>query len=201
HDPEPHDVKSVFVGIRPLVAEGDADDTAEISREHAIRISDSGLLTVAGGKWTTYRKMAEDVVDAAQTLGDLEIVDCETKALRIHGYHQHAEKFGPLEAYGSDAPRIAELATEDDSLAQRVHERLDLTRAEVVWACREEMARTIDDVLARRSRALIFDARASIEAAPAVAALMAEELGHDTQWIDGQVAAFAAIAAGYVWPQ
>lgn len=200
-DPEPEDVLSVFVGIRPLVAEGDADDTAEISREHAIRISESGLLTIAGGKWTTYRKMAEDLVDAAQTLGDLDIVECETKKLQIHGYHTNAEGFGRLDYYGSDAVHVRQLMAEDPSLAEPVHDRLDLTGAEIVWACESEMARTVDDVLARRSRSLIFDARASIEAAPAVARLMASSLGHDDGWIEGQVADFEAIAAGYLWPR
>ena len=199
-DPMPEDVKSVFVGIRPLVAEAEADDTAEISREHAIRISDAGLLTIAGGKWTTYRKMAEDVVDAAQTLGDLEIVECSTKELRIHGYHQHADKFGRLEVYGSDAQGIQELAAEAPQLEGTVHEGLELTQAEVVWACRMEMARTVDDVLARRSRSLIFDARASRDAARAVAELMAVELERDGDWVEEQVRAFEEIAGGYVWP-
>lgn len=199
-DPGPEDVKSVFVGIRPLVAEGEADETAEISREHAIRISDSGLLTIAGGKWTTYRNMAEDVVTAAETLGDLDLKRCVTEELNVHGYHQHAEKFGPLEVYGADAILIQELTADDPALGERVHDALELTRAEVVWACREEMARTVDDVLARRSRALIFDARAAIEAAPAVADLMAAELGRDAAWASAQVAAFTDIARRYVWP-
>jgi len=201
HDPGPADVRSVFVGIRPLVAEADAEDTAEISREHAIRISDSGLLTVAGGKWTTYRKMAEDVVDAAQTLGDLEIEECVTKDLRIYGYHQHADDFDRLEVYGSDALRIRQLANDDEALGEPVHESLQLTRAEVVWACREEMARTVDDVLAGRSRSLIFDAEAAIEAAPAVAELMAVELDRDEEWVKEQVTGFEEIARRYVWPR
>lgn len=200
-DPEAEDVMSVFVGIRPLVAEGDADDTAEISREHAIRISESGLMTIAGGKWTTYRKMAEDLVDAAQTMGDLDIVECGTKDLQIHGYHANAEGFGRLDYYGSDAVHVRDLMADDDSLGEPIHERLDVTGAEVVWACESEMARTVDDVLARRSRSLIFDARASIEAAPAVARLMADTLGHDEEWVAAQVTAFEKIAAGYVWPR
>lgn len=201
YDPMPEDVKSVFVGIRPLVAEAEADETAEISREHAIRVSDSGLLTIAGGKWTTYRKMAEDVVDAAQTLGDLDIEECVTQDLRIHGYHQHADDFGRLAVYGSDALRIRELVAEDEALGEPAHPGLDLTRAEVVWACREEMARTVDDVLARRSRSLIFDARASREAAEAVAEIMAEELERDRSWVQDQIADFEEISEGYVWPR
>jgi len=196
-DPGPEDVRSVFVGIRPLVAEGEADETAEISREHAMRVSDSGLLTIAGGKWTTYRKMAEDVVDLAETLGDLEAKPCVTEDLQIHGYHLHPEKLERLAVYGSDALEIQELASADPGLEERVHPRLEITGAEVAWACREEMARTVDDVLARRSRSLLLDARASREAARAVAERMRTELGHDEAWVEAQVQAFEEIAARY----
>ncbi len=197
-DPEIDDILSVFVGIRPLVAEADADDTSEISREHALRVSASGMLTIAGGKWTTYRKMAQDTVDAAETLGDLTPTPCVTTELNIHGYHQHAERHGALSVYGSDAARIMDLTDERATWADRVHPRLEILGAEVVWACREEMARTVDDVLARRTRSLLFDARAAMEAAPGVASLMAEELGRDEAWIAGQIQAFAAIAEGYL---
>jgi glycerol-3-phosphate dehydrogenase len=197
-DPTVDDVLSVFVGIRPLVAEADADDTAEISREHALRVSESGMLTIAGGKWTTYRKMAEDAVDAAETLGDLDPAPCVTTELNVHGYHQHAERYGALSVYGSDAARVLDLADDTKSLGDKVHPRLDLLGAEVVWACREEMARTVDDVLARRTRSLLFDARAAVEAAPGVASLMAMELGRDEAWIAGQIRAFADIAEGYL---
>ncbi len=198
-DPVAEDVRSVFVGIRPLVAEGEADETAEISREHAVRVSESGVLTIAGGKWTTYRKMAEDVVDLAETLGDLEDERCVTEELQIHGYHAHPEDLGRLSVYGADAMHLDEIASEDPRLAEPLHPRLDVTRAEVVWACREEMARTVDDVLARRSRALIFDARAAVEAARDVAELMAFELQRDASWVDAQVAAFGEVAAKHVW--
>jgi glycerol-3-phosphate dehydrogenase len=198
-DPGPADVKSVFVGIRPLVADADAGETAEISREHAIRVSDSGLLTIAGGKWTTYRKMAADAVTAAETLGDLDLGTCVTETMNVHGYHQQADTFGRLAVYGSDARLVQQLMDEEPELAEPVHPELNLTGAEVVWACREEMARTVDDVLARRSRSLLFDARAAMEAAPAVAGLMASELGRDDEWTADQVAMFEAIAAGYVW--
>ena len=197
-DPGVDDILSVFVGIRPLVAEADADDTAEISREHALRVSASGVLTVAGGKWTTYRKMAEDAVDAAETLGDLEPAPCVTTELNIHGYHQHADRYGVLSVYGSDAARIQDLVHERETWGDKIHPRLDLLGAEVVWACREEMARTVDDVLARRTRSLVFDARASVEAAPTVASLMAEEMGRDEAWIAEQIHTFAGIAEGYL---
>ncbi len=199
-DPTAADLRSVFVGIRPLVAEGEADETAEISREHAIRISDSGLLTIAGGKWTTYRKMAQDVVDASETLGALDTKPCVTEELRIHGYHRHAEKFGRLDVYGSDAVPIRELTSDDPGLAEPLHEALEVTGAEVVWACRREMARTVDDVLARRTRSLIFDARASVEAAEAVGELMRAELGRPADWVSDQLRAFEEVARHHIWP-
>lgn len=197
-DPERGDVLSVFAGIRPLVAAEDAEDTAEISREHAVRVSDAGLLTIAGGKWTTYRKMAEDTVDIAQTLGDLDVRPCPTRQLNIHGFHRHAEKFGRLAGYGSDAAEIEELTARRDGLEAPVHDRLGLTRGEVVWFAREEMARTVDDVLARRSRALLLDARAALEAAPVVADILARELGRPAGWAEEQVDAFGTIAEGYL---
>lgn len=197
-DPTLDDVLSVFAGIRPLVASAEAKDTSEISREHQVFISASGLMTVAGGKWTTYRKMAEDAVDHAATLAGLEPAECVTRELNIHGYHQHADRFGSLAHYGADAPAVA---TRSDSIAdgrERVHERLALTFGEVAWTIENEMARTVDDVLARRSRSLIFDARAAREAAPAVANRMAEMLGRDEAWVEGQVTSFQALAARYV---
>ena len=199
-DPSADDVLSVFAGIRPLVSDVDDADTAGVSREHAIRISDSGLISIAGGKWTTYRKMAKDAVSAAQALGDLEDAGCPTRHLRLHGYHANADRFGRLSVFGADAPEIEKLMRSRPGMGEPIHPRLDLTPAEIVWGCREEMARTLDDMLARRSRSLILDARAAIEAAPRVAAVMADELGFDGTWVTSQVSAFVAIARGYVWP-
>jgi len=173
-------------------------DTAEISREHSVRVSGSGLLTIAGGKWTTYRKMAEDTVDVAQALGDLEHRDCVTKELNIQGFHMHAEKFGRLAAYGSDASEIEALESSRDGGADRIHPRLEVTVGEVIWFVRSEMARTVDDVLSRRSRALLLDARSASEAASVVAGILAEELGRDGGWAEEQTQAFRALAAGYV---
>ncbi len=193
----PADIRSVFAGIRPLVKLGDGSDTAALSRDHTILIDPhSGMLTVAGGKWTTYRKMAEDVVDHAITLGDLEPQPCGTADLHIHGYHQNAERFGRLAYYGSDAPKIEQLLDGPDGTA--LHARLALTAGEVRWACRHEMARTVDDVLARRSRTLLFDAGAAIEVAPLVARLMAEELDRDDAWSAEQIRTFASLASGYM---
>lgn len=192
------DIRSVFAGIRPLVRAGGAAATSALSREHTVLIEPtSGLLTVAGGKWTTYRAMADDVVDHAATLADLEPRECRTASLPIHGCDEGAARHGRLAPYGSDAPEVADLIAGDPALGRPVHPRLDLLAGEVVWACRREWARTVDDVLARRSRSLILDAAAAAEAAPAVAALVAAELGRDEAWQSSQVAAFAEIAALY----
>ena len=179
-DPQRGDVLSCFAGLRPLVGSNVDGDTSSISRDHSLTVSASGLLTITGGKWTTYRKMAEDVVDHALTLGDLEPRPCVTQQFPIHGYHRHAERFGALAFYGSDATEIELLAETDERLRAPLHPRLGITGAEVRWACRREMARTVDDVLSRRTRCLLFDAQAAIEVAPRVAELMATELGYES---------------------
>ena len=196
-DPTETDIRSIFVGIRPLVGSRDGA-TAEISRDHTVQISGSGLITIAGGKWTTYRHMAEDVVDQAATLADLEPRPCVTRRLPIHGFHRHAEKFGALALYGADAPALADLARHEPGLDQPVHPKLRVTAGEVVWGARYEMARTVEDMLARRSRSLLLDARAAVAAAPEVARLMARELGKPKTWESDQIEAFRALAAGYL---
>ena len=191
------DVLSVSVGIRPLVRAEGAASTAALSRDHTIHIDPSGLLTIAGGKWTTYRHMAEDAVNQAAMLARLPEKTCVTRTLNIHGCHPHAEKFGPLSVYGSDALAIQDLMRAHPPLAQRLHPALPYCRAEVVWAARVEMARSVEDVLARRCRALFLNANAAIEMAPEVATLMAAELGHDDAWQRREVEAFAQLASQY----
>jgi glycerol-3-phosphate dehydrogenase len=191
------DVLSTFAGIRPLVRTG-GKNTAALSRDHTIRVDDSGLLTITGGKWTTYRNMAEDCVNRAAELGQLGRRPCVTRALRIHGFRADAGQFGPLAVYGSDARAIEELIRADPELARPLHPDLPNTGAEVVWAARAEMARTIEDVLARRTRALFLNARAAIAMAPRTAELLARELGRDSAWQAAQVSTFCALAAGYL---
>ncbi len=192
------DILSVFVGIRPLVKASEVASTAALSREHTIEVSRSGLLSIAGGKWTTYRKMAEDCVDHAATLAKLDERPCVTKTLSIHGHHQHAEQFGDLRYYGSDALALGELKTASPELARQLDPALPIQAVQVVWAVRQEMARTVDDVLARRTRALFLNAKAAIAMAPAVAKIMAAELGRDERWQNEQVAEFTAMAQGYL---
>jgi glycerol-3-phosphate dehydrogenase len=196
--PSRSDVLSVFAGLRPLVKVGDAKSTAALSRDHTILISNSGLLTIAGGKWTTYRKMAQDAVDQAETMAGFEERRCTTEHLQIHGWTKQKIDAPSLRVYGADAAAIQELAEAEPALAEKLHPELPYIAAEVVWAVRQEMARTIEDVLARRTRALLLGARASIEAAPKVAELMARELGADEKWKSDSVAKFEAVAQGYV---
>jgi glycerol-3-phosphate dehydrogenase len=192
------DILSAFAGIRPLVKSGDAGNTATLSRDHTIHIDQCGLLTITGGKWTTYRNMAEDCVNQAATLARLPDKSCVTRDLPIHGHARKAARLGSLLVYGADAPKIQRLIEADRSLAAPLHPALPYCGAEVVWAVREEMARTVEDVLARRTRALFLNARAAIAMAPRVAELIAKESGRDNVWQKRQVEDFGKVASGYL---
>jgi glycerol-3-phosphate dehydrogenase len=189
---------SVFTGIRPLVKAADSQNTAALSRDHTIEIDRSGLLTITGGKWTTYRRMAEDAINRAAIQAKLPEKPGNTTRLNIHGYHQQVEKFGDLAVYGSDALAIQNLIRTDSSLGERLHPDLPYCGAEVIWAVRREMARTVEDVLARRTRALFLNARAAVEMAPLVANLMATELGYNGTWPAEQIKAFTEVAHPYL---
>jgi glycerol-3-phosphate dehydrogenase len=192
------DVLSVFAGIRPLVRSGDSGNTAALSRDHTIRIENCGMVTICGGKWTTYRHMAEDCVNQAATLGRLPERPCVTSHLNIHGFHSSSEKFGHLRVYGADAPAVQSLIEADPSLAEPLDPALPYTGAEVIWAARHEMARTLEDVLARRTRALFLNARAALQMAPRVARLLARELERGEQWESRQVRSFSDTARNYL---
>ncbi len=193
------DVRSVYAGLRPLAAPAAGSlSTKEISRSHKLIVSKSGLVTITGGKWTTYRKMAEDTVDKAIEVAGLAPVRCITKNISIHGNRTGMDFNDHLYVYGADHEAVLNLMKKTPALSQKLHPRLDYTQAEVIWAVRNEMARTVDDVLARRLRALILDARAAMEMAPAAAALMAKELNRDEAWEQLQVTDFNHIAGGYL---
>lgn len=196
--PTRKDILSVFTGIRPLVKASDSAATSALSRDHVLQISKSGLVTITGGKWTTYRKMAEDCIDHAIVLGRLEERPCKTRQLPIHGHHPHAEDFGSLACYGSDAEFLLQMIRENPALGKPLHPRLNLCGAQVLWAVREEMARTLDDVLARRTRSLFLDARATLEVAPEVARLMARERKLDDTWVQRQWDDFQKTASCYL---
>jgi len=196
HAPERSDVLAVFTGLRPLAAPAaDGKKTKEISRGHKILISKGGLITLTGGKWTTYRKMAEDVVDSAAKQAELPVRESQTPNLKIHGYKEGVDHSDPLYWYGSDREHIDILIAEDPDLGTVVSDRVQLIKAQVVWAVRQEMARTLEDCLSRRIRALQLDARECIRITPEVASLMAAELGKDKAWESAQVESFTQLAS------
>jgi len=200
--PTRDDVLSVFAGIRPLVGTPRRRKTASLSRDHVIHVDRSGLVSVMGGKWTTYRLMAEDCVDRAARVARLPERRCVTRELQIHGSHRpgacgQAKQLGRLSIYGSEAVEIQKLTERDASLGEQLHPTLPYVKAEIVWATRHEMARTVEDVLARRTRALFLNARAAMEIAPTVAELMARELGWDEAEQSKQATAFHEVASRY----
>lgn len=198
HPPTAADIRSVFSGLRPLAAPTRADaPTKEISRSHKLIVSPSGLITLLGGKWTTYRRMAQDTLQKAQEMGLLPTRPCLTSQLLLHGYRRDLPPHDTLSAYGSDLEKVRLL--EREAGEGKLHPRLPYLKAEVLWAARHEMARTLDDVLSRRTRSLLLDAQAAMECAPLAAALLARELGQDTDWQEAQVAAFRSLAAGYLY--
>lgn len=197
-DPVPADVLSVFAGIRPLVKSVESADTAALSRDHLLMISPSGLVTITGGKWTTYRKMAEDTVNEAAILAGLDERPCKTENLRLHGWLKNAQVMKPWEVYGSDAPAIRKLCREKNAYTELLHPELPCRVAEIIWAVRMEMARTVEDVLSRRTRALILNARASMEIAPKVARIMARELDRGRKWEKMQAEQYLELARNYV---
>jgi glycerol-3-phosphate dehydrogenase len=188
------DVLSVFSGLRPLVT-GEAATTSKLSREHHIDASPSGLVTVAGGKWTTYRRMAEDTLNFAIKHNLIEAKQaCVTKQLKLHSTDPELPTSGFLARYGTDAKKIRALIEENAALGAPVDPALPFTFAEVVFAVREEMALTVEDVLSRRMRALLLDSAAARRAAPHVAQVMAAELGYSDPWIAQQAASFDELA-------
>lgn len=193
------DVLSVFAGLRPLAApQKETDSTKEISRDHKLMVSTSGLITITGGKWTTYRQMAEVTVNKAIEIGHLKKIACKTAELPIHGSTTAIEKDYNNAVYGSDYNRIQALENEDDSLNNKIVEGFPYTWAHVIWAVRHEMARTVEDLLARRLRLLFLDAAAALKAAPVVADLMAGELEKDTAWKKEQLETFRLLASNYL---
>ena len=175
--PKRSDVLSAFAGLRPLLKSGKGTGTASLSRDHTVKIDDTGLVSVLGGKWTSYRKMAEDTVNRAVKAHALPAGEVKTLEYRI-------------EAPGSMGfPKVG---------AESLHPSFPVSRQQVVAAVREEMACTVEDFLSRRIRLLLLDAKAAVEAAPAVAAVMAEELGRDQEWAEAQVREFTALAEGYL---
>ncbi|GAA4377583.1 glycerol-3-phosphate dehydrogenase/oxidase [Hymenobacter koreensis] len=198
--PTRHDVQSVFAGLRPLAAAGSSGKTKELSRSHKILVSGTGLITITGGKWTTYRRMAQDALDRAIKEGLLPPSHSRTASLHIHGAQPTTatDRKNHLYVYGTDQPALKQLMDTEPELGAKLDATQEFTRAEVVWAARYEMARTVEDVLARRVRLLFLNAAAAMRAAPVVAEILAQELGRDQAWQHSQVADFTQLARGYL---
>ena len=198
--PQREEILSVWSGLRPLVKKGGVK-TSKLSRDHTILVSQSGLITVTGGKWTTYRRMGQDTIDRACGVASLPKAPSRTLELKIHGWTMDApENASEWErVYGSDLPLVRGLSSDGIDLDAPLHPRLPFKARDVVWSARYEMARTVEDVLARRTRALFLDARASIEAASKVAGILAKELGRCDAWKAKELANFSDLASGYLY--
>ncbi len=189
------DVLSVFAGLRPLaIPANGAQKTKEISRSHKIMVSASKLFTILGGKWTTYRRMGEDLVNRIEKELGWMPKQSVTKTLLIHGYATGMNWDDPLYFYGADAVALQQKMND---AGKWISEKLHIHEAQVAWAVQEEMARTVEDVLSRRTRALLLDAGESMRMARPVAELMAKQMQKDAQWVEDQVATFSQLAASY----
>lgn len=195
--PERNDVLCIFAGLRPLAADNNRNgSTKEVSRRHRITVSPSGLVSIVGGKWTTYRMMAEETINIAIKKGFLERKECITKNLKLDP--DNVNLSDRLHIYGKGADEIHKLISMDAEQGKKIDPRLPYTRAEIIWICRNEMPYNLEDILARRTRALFLNARASIDMAPATAAILASELGNDSEWQEKQVSEYTRIALNYL---
>ena len=180
------DVKSIFAGLRPLVSVNDPNvKSKEISRHHKVNVSESGLVSILGGKWTTYRKMAEDTLDTATLVGDLEMVPCNTEKLKLHGYMQMDSFDDPLHFYGSDKDKVENTGPEEDN--QSLSEYFHLSKNQIIWSVRYEMALHVEDIVARRNRCLFLNAKETLSLVPIIAKIMAVELGRDEDWVKEEI--------------
>jgi glycerol-3-phosphate dehydrogenase len=195
--PTRQDVLSVFAGLRPLAAPQNGEQkTKEISRSHKIIVSSSKLFTILGGKWTTYRKMGEDMVNRIEKDLHWDHRPAATATLHIHGYTDKTDWLDPFYFYGSDAGLLRGQMNGDAN--KWISEELKIHKTQVLWAIEHEMARTLEDVLARRTRALLLNARETKRIAPQVADIMAAALGKDEQWKQQQLENFNRLTEQYI---
>ncbi len=186
--PTRSDILSIYTGIRPLVRSGAVGKTSKLSRDHTIEIATSGLITITGGKWTTARKMAQDCVDQAlvsASMRGVQPVPCSTRTLSL---------------IGDEGSKITAMLRESPELAEPLVTGYPYRLVDVIFAARYEMGRSIEDILARRTRLLFLNAAAALKAAPGVARLLAVELNKDTVWIDEQLKQFRETAAHFLPP-
>ena len=196
--PTRSDSLCIFAGLRPLAANPDNPEaTKEVSRRHKITLSGSGLLSIVGGKWTSYRRMAEETIDKGIKSGILERKKCMTRNFRF--YSNEAElKSDRLKIYGDQAAEIEKMIDDKPELGELLDTRLPYTKAEIVWICRNEMPLKLEDILARRTRALFLDAGASAAIAPVVAEIMSQELKTDVKWAEDQVKEYNQLLLNYL---
>ena len=197
--PTRQDALAVFAGLRPLAAPtGNSNKTKEISRSHKVIVSDSNLLTLTGGKWTTFRRMGQDTMDKAIKIGCLPKKESKSATQKIYSAIPTSDRSNHMYIYGSDQEAIHALAQENPIWNEKLVEHLEFKKAEVVWAVRNELAQTIEDILSRRVRILFLDARAAILAAPEVARILALELGKDENWQKNQIENLEKVAKNYI---
>ncbi len=196
--PSREDVLCIFAGLRPLAADPDNPSaTKEVSRRHKITLSPSGLLSIIGGKWTSYRRMAEETLNKAIKTGILENRKCLTKKFSLfsHDPELHTKR---LQIYGNKAVEIEKMICDQPDLGELVNPLFPYTKAEIVWICRNEMPRTLEDMLARRIRVLFLDVKTSLAVAPAVAEIMADEFRYDNRWKEQQLEEYNKLALNYL---
>jgi len=197
--PTRQDALAVFAGLRPLAAPtGNSNKTKEISRSHKVIVSDSNLLTLTGGKWTTFRRMGQDTVDKAIKIGCLPKKESTSATQKIYSAIPTTDRSNHMYIYGSDQEAIHALEQENPVWGEKLVEHLEFKKAEVLWAVRNELAHTVEDVLSRRVRILFLDAKAAIIAAPEVARILAQELGKDENWQKKQIENFEKVAKNYI---
>ena len=194
--PKRDDIKSVFAGLRPLAATSNKKSTKEVSRSHKIDISPSGLISVLGGKWTTYRKIAEDAIDTAISINKLKKKKCKTERVKLFGFKKNVDWSDPMHVYGSLKKQIESMGSKNDN--ESLSNKFYISNNIIQWSIIHEMAVSLEDVLARRTRCVFLDSRESMRIAPIVAKKMAEVLEEDQNWIDMELKKFNKLIKNYM---
>ena len=194
--PKRDDIKSVFAGLRPLAATSNKKSTKEVSRSHKIDISPSGLISVLGGKWTTYRKIAEDAINTAISINKLKKKKCKTERVKLFGFKKNVDWSDPMHVYGSLKKQIESMGSKNDN--ESLSNKFFISNNIIKWSIIHEMAISLEDVLARRTRCIFLDSRESMRIAPIVAKKMAEVLEEDQNWIDMELKKFNKLIKNYM---
>ena len=194
--PKKDDIKSVFAGLRPLAATSNKQSTKEVSRSHKIDISPSGLISVLGGKWTTYRKIAEDAIDKAISINKLKKKKCKTERTKLFGFKRNVSWSDPMHVYGSLKKKVESLGGINDN--KSLSNKFYISNNIIEWSIIHEMALTVEDILARRTRCVFLDSKESKRIAPIVAQKMADVLGEDDKWIDAELKKFNKLIKNYI---